>query len=70
MGTAVVLESENEAQKNMFAAWCHPKTIWGFCFVLNSNCAASNLALSTAMGLFSVVKLRAPCKGSIVVAPF
>ena len=42
----------------------------GFSFVLNSDCAASNLTLSTVMGLFSVVKLRAPCKGSIVIAVF
>lgn len=39
----------------------------GFSFVLNSDCAASNSALSTVMSLL-VVKLRAPCKGSIVIA--
>lgn len=28
MGTTVVLDSKNEAEKNMFAAWHHQKTIW------------------------------------------
>lgn len=42
----------------------------GFSFMLTSDCAASNLALSKVMILFLVVKLRAPCKGSIVIAVF
>lgn len=41
-----------------------------FSFVLNSDCAASNFALSTVMGLSSVMKLSAPCQGNIVNAFF
>lgn len=46
---------------------CVMRRTSGFSFVLNSDCAASNSALSTVMS-FLVVKLRAPCKGSTVIA--